>query len=259
MEHRGRFAGKIALVTGAASGIGRATAILLAQEGARVAVTDVDGIGARAVSDAIAAAGGVALAHDLDVSSEAAWEAAMGAVERAWGPLDVLVNNAGIGGTKPIVESTLEDWRKVTAVNLDGVFLGVRAAIRSMRRTGRGSIVNVSSVAGIKATAVAAAYCASKAGVILLTKTAALECAKDGLAIRVNALAPGGVKTAIWKASGLLEEISKSPQWNAPPDAPATKRLAEPEEIARAIAFLASDEASYITGSVLTVDGGYTA
>lgn len=255
----GRVSGKVALVTGAASGIGRATAILLAQEGAQVAVTDLDADGTAETMKMIEAAGGVALSHRLDVTSEADWQAAMKKVEQTWGRLDILVNSAGISFAKPVTEMTLEEWRLVLAVNLDAVFLGTRAAIGAMRRTGRGSIINISSASGIKASAGASAYCASKAAVIHFSSTVALECANNGENIRVNTVVPAGVKTPMWSKMPFWSEIEASEVWNAPADAAPLKRFAEPEEIARAILYLASDESSYVTGTELIIDGGYTA
>jgi NAD(P)-dependent dehydrogenase (short-subunit alcohol dehydrogenase family) len=254
-----RFCGQFALVTGGASGIGRATAILLAREGAAVVVTDLDEAGVAGTVDTIKAAGGTAVGHVLDVTSEPAWDAALELVERTWGRLDVLVNCAGIALVCPVTDTTLADWRRVLAVNLDGVFLGTRAGVRFMRRSGGGSIVNVASASGIKAAPAATAYCASKAAVIMLTKAVALECAHDASGIRVNAVAPGGVKTPIWGRTAGASAVMGTDQWNASTDAPIGERFADPDEVAQAILFLASAEASYVTGSVLPVDAGFTA
>jgi 3(or 17)beta-hydroxysteroid dehydrogenase len=255
----GRVAGKVALVTGAASGIGAATARLLAREGAKVAAADLDEPGAARTVDVITAAGGTALACRLDVTAEADWQAATGLVERAWGLLDVLVNCAGIAFVRPVADMTLVEWRRVLAVNLDGVFLGTQAGIRAMRTRKRGSIVNVASASGLKAAPGGSAYCASKAAVIHFSRTAALECRDNDKSIRINCVAPGGVKTPMWDKVSGMSEITKSEAWNAPPDTAPGKRFAEADEIARCILFLASDEASYVTGAVLAVDGGYTA
>lgn len=254
-----RFAGRVALVTGAASGIGRAAAALLAQQGARVLVADLDAVAAAQTAEAIAFAGGTAAAQPLDVTSEADWRAAVERVEQRWGGLHVLVNSAGIAQVRPVPDTSLAEWRGVLAVNLDGVFLGTRFGIQAMRRAEGGSIVNVASASGLKAAAGAGAYCASKAAVLMLTRVAALECIQTGDRIRVNAVAPGGVKTAMWGKVPIGAEIMASEAWNAPVDAPPGKRFATPDEVARAILFLASEEASYITGSVLAVDAGYTA
>lgn len=258
-KNHGRLNEKVALVTGGASGIGRATALLFAREGAKVAVCDIDTEGAADVVRAIEAEGGVALALPLDVTQEAAWAAALGEITDTWGRFDVLVNNAGITDDAPLTELTLAQWRRVMAVNLDGAFLGTACAIKAMQASGKGAIVNVSSVAGIKASPGASAYCASKAAVLQLTKTAARECAKADLNIRVNSVAPGGVKTPIWEQTPFWPAITESDLWQAAPDATPLKRFAQPLEIAEAILFLASDAASFITGTTLVVDGGYVA
>lgn len=258
-----RLKGKTALVTGAASGIGRATAILLAREGARVGVSDWDVETARDVAGQIGS-GSQALA--LDVTSEMEWERTVA----TFGRVDILVANAGRSFSKPVVDMTLEEWRQVMAVNLDGVFLGVKHVLRAMRQRGphaTGSIVIVSSASGIKASPNASAYCASKAALRLFAKAVALECVANGDNIRVNTVHPSGVKTPMWKSMDFFHELvrkhgSEEAAWRAlgatGSDAPL-KRFATPEEIAHAILFLASDEASYITGAELPVDAGYTA
>jgi NAD(P)-dependent dehydrogenase (short-subunit alcohol dehydrogenase family) len=251
-----RFAGQTALVTGAASGIGRATAALLARQGARVVVADLDEAGIAQTVGQIEEDGAAAIGQRLDVTSESIWDAAIGRLEQRWGRLDILVNCAGVAFVKSVVDMGLDEWRRVFAVNLDGVFLGTQAGMRSMRKTGGGSIVNVASASGIKAAPSSSAYCASKAAVIMFTKAAALECVNDK--IRINAVAPAGVKTPMWQRTPGAAAMTESEQWKAPADGPIGKRFAEPLEIARAIAFLASADASYMTGSVLTVDAGYT-
>ena len=253
----GRFAGLAAIVTGAASGIGRATALLLAQQSARVLVADLDEPGMDKTIKAIVSTGGVAAAQPLDVTSELAWARTVERVEGTWGKLSILINCAGIAFVKSVAETTLDEWRRVLAVNLDGVFLGTRAGIKAMRRSGGGSIVNVASASGIKAAANSSAYCAGKSVVIMFTKAAALECVQDG--IRINAVAPGGVKTPMWGKTPGADGMVGSEIWNAPSGAPIGNRFAEPIEIARAISFLASSEASYMTGSIVSVDAGYTA
>jgi NAD(P)-dependent dehydrogenase (short-subunit alcohol dehydrogenase family) len=254
-----RFAGQVALVTGAASGIGRATAILLARQGATVVATDLDEQGIAGTVETITKASGTVVGHTLDVTSESDWDRVVELIERSWGRLHILVNCAGIALVRPITETTLADWRRVLAVNLDGVFLGTRAAVRSMSRSGGGSIVNVASASGMKAAPASSAYCASKAAVIMLSRAVALECCRDGSGVRVNAVAPGGVKTPLWGKTAGASAVVGTDEWNAPADAPMGKRFADPEEVAQVILFLASSEASYVTGSVLAVDAGYTA
>ncbi|MCA1683411.1 MAG: glucose 1-dehydrogenase [Actinobacteria bacterium] len=240
--------GKVALVTGGASGIGRATVLRLATAGMRVVATDIDAAGANVVA---AIEGAMFVEHD--VRDEAAWERAVEATLQAHGRLDVLVNNAGISRVAAVTEMTLADWRSLMAVNLDGVFLGVKHGVLAMRRHGDGgAIVNVSSISGIVGAPRSSAYCASKGGVRLLTKAVALECAAEG--IRVNSVHPGAVSTPIWS------------KVKAGPDAQAAiaaaqpmGRMAEPSEVADAIAFLASDAARFMTGSELVVDAGFTA
>jgi NAD(P)-dependent dehydrogenase (short-subunit alcohol dehydrogenase family) len=257
----GRLRGKAALVTGAASGIGKATAILFASEGARVVATDLDPSGEE-VAASIARGGGEAIFLRHDVSDEASWAGALRRVLEAFGRLDVLVNNAGISFAKPLEQTTLAEWRRIMSVNLDGVFLGTREAVRAMRKTGGGSIVNVSSASGLVGSALASAYCASKGAVRLFTKAVALEVA--GERIRVNSIHPGGVRTAIWAKAdfwpGHVEQSGgEEAAFNILGAATPGGRLAEPEEIAEAILYLASDASRFMTGSELVIDGGYTA
>jgi 3(or 17)beta-hydroxysteroid dehydrogenase len=239
---------RAALVTGAASGIGRATAERLAGAGFGVVATDVDPAG-RQVAAAIA--GAVFVEHD--VADEAAWERAIQTALDAHGRLDVLVNNAGIVRAQAVTETTLADWRALMAVNLDGVFLGTKHGVRAMRRHGDGgSIVNVSSTSGLVGAAFASAYCASKGAVRLFTKAVALECAAE--AIRVNSVHPGPVRTPLWRQVGIGPEDEAAVGATSP-----LGRMAEPEEVAEAIAYLASDAARYVTGAELVIDGGLTA
>lgn len=242
----GKLAGKTALVTGAASGIGQATAELFASEGAEVCATDLVFEG---------------FTH-LDVTSESDWERVISALPR----LDVLVANAGISCARPVTEMTLAEWRHVMAVNLDGVFLGVKHAVRAMRACGAaGSIVIVSSASGIKASAGASAYCASKAALRLFAKAVALECKEAGDGIRVNTVHPGGVATPLWKSMPFWEDLVASHggeegAWRAlGAGSEGVGRMATAAEIARAILYLASSDSSVTTGSELVIDGGYTA
>jgi NAD(P)-dependent dehydrogenase (short-subunit alcohol dehydrogenase family) len=243
-----RLADKVTLVTGAAGGIGRAVSALFAAEGAQVAASDL-----AAPEDRDAA-----LSLALDVTREDHWARAMEAVLDRFGRLDVLVNNAGLALTKRLEETTLEDWRRVLAVNLDGAFLGTRAAIGVMKQTGGGAIVNLSSAAGIVGAPLLAAYSAAKGGLRLFTKSAALYCAEQGYGIRVNSLHPGFTDTA------MLDGITQAYGDPATVKAKLAKRqplgrLAAPEEVARAALYLASDEAAYMTGAELVLDGGFTA
>jgi len=258
-----RLLGKTALISGAASGIGRATAHRFAGEGARVVVTDLDGEAAEAAASEVRReVGGETLARKLDVREETDWAEAMEEVAGRWGGLDLLVASAGISHARPLTEMTLEEWREVHAVNLDGVFLGTRHAVRAMRETGRGgSIVVVGSASGVRASAGAAAYCSSKAAVRHFVKAAALECAGDG--IRVNAVVPAGVVTPMWASMPFFEDLvrehGEEGAWEVLAEGTPLRRFARPEEVAAAILYLGSDEASYVTGTELMVDGGYTA
>lgn len=253
----GRVAGKVALVTGAAMGLGAETARRLAQEGARVMLTDLDEAAGDAVAAEIVAAGGNAAFLRHDVAQESDWEAVIAATVARFGGLQVLVNNAGIsGGTLPLLEHSLEDWRRVMSVNLDGVFLGLRHGGPAIAASGGGSIINLSSILGKVGLPNAAAYCASKGGVLLLTKAAALEWAPLGL--RVNSVHPGFIETPMVTAAMRNAENGNEMR-DQLISAHALGRFGAPREIADAILFLASDESSFMTGAELVVDGGYTA
>jgi NAD(P)-dependent dehydrogenase (short-subunit alcohol dehydrogenase family) len=245
-----RLDGKIAIVTGAARGIGAAIATRFVQEGAAVLIVDrltKEGAG---TAEALRAAGARCEFVGADVTDEADWEAITAACENAHGVATVLVNNAGVNRYQPLVEETLEGWHEVIAANLTSVFLGMRAVIPGMIAGGGGAIVNISSTWGLVAAESAAAYHASKGGVTLLTKNAAVTYAAQG--IRANSIHPGPVSTAM--LAGMTEaevaaELVKQPM----------ARVADPDEIATAAVYLASDEASFVTGVALPVDGGYTA
>lgn len=262
LPSKGRVAGKIALVTGAGSGIGRATAAVLAAEGAAIACADLDVGAAEATAAAVRAVDGSAWACRLDVTSEPAWQETLEQLLQAHGRLEIAVNCAGISFGCPVTEMSLQDWRRVMAVNLEGVFLGTKHAIRAMRRSGRGgSIVNVASVSGIKAYPEAGAYCASKAAVIMFSKAAALECARSGERIRVNCVSPSGVKTPMWKSMPFFQDLiaregSEEAAFEAMMRSTPHARWALPEEVAMAILYLASDESSFITGTNLVFDSG---
>ena len=217
----GRVKGKVALVTGAASGIGRATALLLVREGARVAVTDIDEPEAQRVANAITENGGESISTKLNVTSESDWKAALSVTQARWGPVNVLVAGAGISFAKPVTEMSLEEWRRFMEVNLDGVFLGTKHAVGQMREGSGGSIVIVSSASGIKASPGASAYCASKAALRLFAKSVALECAENGDAVRVNTVHPVGASR---RRCGVPWISSK----NSLPSTEARKRLFVP-------------------------------
>ena len=257
----GLVSGKVAMVTGAASGIGRACAKTLADEGAEVVVTDIDSEGMEATVSNIEGAGGTAFALAHDVTDENAWMAVLETVKDRYGGLNILVNNAGIGIGGPLLEMSLEDWRRQNAINLDGVFLGTKHSIPLIHESGGGSIIIMSSVAGLRGSPGLAGYGASKGGVRLFAKSAALECANTGLNVRVNSVHPGIIDTPIWtkiSAQGLI------PGGNAiNPDVLASDTVAHragrPQEIADGVLYLASDLAAYVNGSELVIYGGLTA
>ena len=252
-----RLAGKVALVTGAASGLGAESARRLARAGAAVMLTDLAADAGETVTAAIVEAGGRAAFLPHDVTSESDWiQVVAGAVER-YGRLDVLVNNAGIGGGPfELMTHTAEDWRRVMSVNLDGVFFGLRHAGPAIAAGGGGSVINLSSILGKVGLAGAAAYCASKGAVLMLTKAAALEWAPLG--IRVNSIHPGFIDTPM--VSGALHRAENGNELRETIiSRHALGRLGEPREIADAVVFLASDDSSFMTGAEMVVDGGYTA
>jgi NAD(P)-dependent dehydrogenase (short-subunit alcohol dehydrogenase family) len=258
----GRVQDKIAMVTGAGSGIGRATAVLLAEEGATVFVADIDAIAARTVAGEIRESGGAAEAIELDVTDEDAWGRVTVAVATRCGRLDILVNNAGVASVKSVSDSTLGEWRRVLAVNLDGVFLGTKHAIAAMRRGHGGSIINVASVSGITPSPGAGAYCASKAAVRLFSKVAAIECADARTGIRVNVVTPGGVKTPMWAAQSFFQDLvaqhgGVEEAFAAMAGAVPSHEFSSPQEIARTILYLASDESSPLTGVELVIAQGH--
>jgi len=241
-----RLKGKVAIITGGARGMGAATSRLFAAEGAQVAITDV-------LEEA-----GAALAAELgerarfyrhDVSSEAGWAAIVAQVEADLGPVDILVNNAGILLFRSLLETSVEEYRHVLDVNLTGEFLGIKAVAPGMIARGKGAIVNISSVDGMKGANGLAAYSSSKWGVRGLTRVAAMELGHRG--IRVNSVHPGGVDTAMTNHDGSARDKVNERFGNIP-----LQRVGGPEEVARATLFLASDEASYLAGAEIAVDGG---
>jgi NAD(P)-dependent dehydrogenase (short-subunit alcohol dehydrogenase family) len=224
-----------------------------------VAVTDVRFEAARAVAGDIGGAGGRAHALTLDVTSEQHWRDAVAETEAAFGKLDILVNNAGTAAGTWIHKLSLEDWRRVHAINLDGVFLGIKVGAEAMQRAGGGSIVNISSVAGLVGIAMgAAAYCSSKGGVTLLTRAAALEFAQLKRNIRVNSVHPGYMQTPMLEGVIAAYRDPEAARQAMIEDEPLG-RLGEPADIANAVLYLASDEARFVTGSQMVVDGGYYA
>jgi NAD(P)-dependent dehydrogenase (short-subunit alcohol dehydrogenase family) len=253
----GRLDGKAAIVTGGAVGIGRATCLLFAREGAAVGVLDRDGAAAERCASEIAAEQGRALALEADVTRLEDARRSVKQVEETFGGLDVLVNNAGIIG-RGTVETTEEvEWHRILDVNLTAIFLMSKAAVPAIRRRGGGSIVNVSSAAGLVAWYDQAAYDAAKGGAVNLTRSMALDLAADG--IRVNCLVPAHVVTPM--SQGALEQRGEEGQRVRKRllDAIPLGRFSQPEEIAPGALFLASDESSYATGSTLVLDGGYLA
>jgi 3(or 17)beta-hydroxysteroid dehydrogenase len=254
----GRLSGKVAMVTGAAMGLGQATAELLAREGAKVVVGDINEVQGCAVADGIVAAGGTAIFQRQDVAEPSDWDAAISLAMHRFGRLDVLVNNAGVCVAANIEETTLEQWRWTMNVNLDGVFLGVKAGVKAMKETGGGSIINLSSIDGIIGESPLAAYCASKGGVRLLTKAAALHCAQAGYKIRVNSIHPGYIRTPQVEKY-LLDLGDYGGEWARKSALHPVGHFGEPIDIANAVLFLASDESRFMTGAEMVVDGGYTA
>jgi NAD(P)-dependent dehydrogenase (short-subunit alcohol dehydrogenase family) len=246
----GSMTGRRTIVTGGASGIGRATAELLAAEGARVAVADLDEAGARAVAGAC---GPDAIALGLDVAVAEECRRAVERAAEAFGGLDVLVNNAGIIRRADVVETTEEEWDRVMAVNVRSVFLMSRFAIPVMVAGGGGAIVNTGSGWGLKGGAKAASYCASKGAVVNLTRAMAIDHGPDG--VRVNCVCPGDTDTAMLRSEA--EQLGEAETaFLADAAARPLQRVGTPEDIARAIVYLASDDAAFVTGSVLVVDGG---
>lgn len=255
-------AAKVVLITGAASGIGLATAQRFAAQGATVIAADVDRAAVEAAAARIETSGGTAQAAELDVRDEAAWQYLIQQVSAQQGRLDVLVNNAGIALAGPVADLPLDTWRAVMAVNLDAVFLGTQAAIRAMQQTGGGSIVNVASVSGIKPSGGASAYCASKAALRMFSKTAAIECADAGNNVRINLVTPGGVMTPMWEKQEFFQSLvaqhgGREAAYAVLAGSAASEQFHTAEQVAETIVYLASDEASHLTGVEIVLARGH--
>jgi NAD(P)-dependent dehydrogenase (short-subunit alcohol dehydrogenase family) len=266
----GKLDGKVALISGGARGQGAAEAETFAREGAKVVFGDVRDVEGQKVEAAIRAAGGEAIYVHLDVTDEVDWQDAVETAVTRYGKLDILINNAGIVIPRvPIEERTADEWDRVMAVNAKGVFLGTKCAIPAMRRAGGGSIVNISSVAGLQGVPGLSGYCASKGGVRLFTKAVALECAQARNGVRVNSIHPGGIETPLWAkmASDGAAPSAGDPRIPERMEAARSAALAatplgivgSPADIAAGVVYLASDEARFVTGSELVIDGGASA
>ena len=254
-----RVKNKVAIVTGGASGLGKSSAILLAREGAKIVVTDIDEEDGKKVVQRIKANGGEAIFIKQDVSKEDEWKNVIETTLKTFGKLHILANSAGIGLGGTVEEVTLEDWKNLIDVNLNGTFLGTQYGIKGMKETGEGgSIINFSSIEGLIGDPNLPAYNASKGGVTIFTKSAALHCARQGYGIRINSIHPAYIWTPMvenfLKALGDVEEGKKQLESLHP-----VGHLGEPDDIGYGVVYLASDESKFMTGSELVIDGGYTA
>ncbi len=256
-----RLAGKVAFISGGGTGIGRATAEVFAEEGAKVVISGLSLDDLAECAAAIEAKGGEVLAMQQDVTEEDGWPKAMAATLEAFGQLDIMVNNAGVAFSGNVEDETLDGWRKTQSVNTEGVFLGTQAAIKTMKHNNGGSIINISSIEGLIGEPTVAAYNASKGAVRIFSKSAALYCAQNNYGIRVNTLHPGFIETAMTTTNvieqfgaEMAEQVMAGVRAKVPMDRPG-----QPIEMAKSILFLASDDSSYMTGAELVVDGGYTA
>lgn len=249
-EKKGRLAGKVTLITGGASGVGREDALLFAGEGARVVITDVNEEDGRALAGEI---GDNALFLRHDITREDDWQRVMAATVEHFGRLDVLVNNAGILMPSALEDTSLELWRKIQTVNVEGYFLGCKHAVREMKKTGGGSIVNMSSLAGLAGMAMFPAYCASKHAVVGLSRSVAAYCKTKGYNIRSNTVHPDGINTPMIAAmADHMDLLSQVTSRN--PDMP---RSTDPINIANVVLFLASDESQFVNGAELRVDNAF--
>jgi len=254
-----RVKNKVAIVTGGSSGLGKSSAILLAREGAKIVVTDIDEEDGKKVVQQIKANGGEAIFIKQDVSKEDEWKNVIETTLKTFGKLHILANSAGIGLGGTVEEVTLEDWKNLIDVNLNGTFLGTQYGIKGMKETGEGgSIINFSSIEGLIGDPNLPAYNASKGGVTIFTKSAALHCARQGYGIRINSIHPAYIWTPMvenfLKAQGNVEEGKKQLESLHP-----VGHLGEPDDIGYGVVYLASDESKFMTGSELVIDGGYTA
>lgn len=258
MTRAGRVAGKKALVTGGAQGLGAAIARMLAREGAQVAVSDLNGPGAAAIAAEInAERPGTAFAFTHDVTSEAQWNATLEGAVEAMGGLSILVNNAGIGAIGTIEDETLDNWRRVMAVDVESVFLGCKLAMPFLREAAPASIVNISSIAGIIASGNMVAYNTAKAAVLMMSKSVALHAAASAPGVRCNSVHPVFIKTpildpfiAMFGEEGAIDKLARQIPM---------KRIGEPDDVAYAVLYLASDESKFVTASELKIDGGISA
>lgn len=254
-----RVKNKVAIVTGGASGLGKSSAILLAREGAKIVITDVDEENGNKVVQDIKNNGGEAIFIKQDVSKEEEWKMVIHTTLKTYGKLHIVANAAGIGVGGTVEEVTLADWKNLLSINLDGSFLGTQYGIKAMKETGEGgSIINFSSIEGLVGDPNLPAYNASKGGVTIFTKSAALHCAKQGYKIRVNSIHPAYIWTPmvenLLKAQGDVEKGKKQLESLHP-----VGHLGEPDDIGYGVVYLASDESKFMTGSELVIDGGYTA
>ena len=257
----GRCEGKLALVTGAAQGLGRAHATRLAEEGARVLCTDINGAGAEETASLINGqlGDGTAFGFQHDVTDPDQWEAAVDAAREQLGGLNVLVNNAGIGVGGNIETCDFDDWKRCFAINVDSIFHGCQKALPLMREHAPGSIVNISSIAGLIASDTMPAYNSSKAAVWMLSKSIALHCAKNNMQIRCNSVHPTFVDTPILDGMAQGRGIDKAVMLEKLARQVPLKKIGEPDDIANAVVYLASDESKFMTGAEIKLDGGISA
>ena len=252
MEPWINLTGNVAAVTGAASGIGRAAAMALADAGATVIALDLDLSGAETTAAAIGAAGGKAVAYELDVSSESQWHAIGSRIEAEFGRLDILINSAGVSLKDSVGDASLEIYRRTFAINVEGTLLGMQVALGFMRRQRKGAIVNLSSAASLRGNTLMASYGASKSAVAHFTRSVAVESIRSGHDIRINAIHPGVIETPM--ADDLCRIYDKIGSPEAVRAAVTIDRTGRPEEVANLILFLASDRASYVSGASIVID-----